>query len=133
MIKIIKLLILPAIIITTFAGMVSSAYADETKTITNVTIIKKDPNRHIVEAKTLNDEEIILHTVMPEQSNLLKEKESYLITYDSHNNITQIKKIHNVSQKRSATNGLILIMLYAIVIVLGVSIMRDAKLFSQNN
>lgn len=132
MIKIIKLLILPAIIITTFAGMVSSAYADETKTITNVTIIKKDPNRHIVEAKTLNDEEIILHTVMPEQNSFLKEKESYLITYDSHNNITQIKKIHNISQNRSAANGLILIMLYAIVIMLGVSIMRDAKLFSQN-
>lgn len=132
MIKIIKLLILPAIIITTFAGMVSSANADETKTITNVTIIKKDPSRHIVEAKTLNDDEIILHTVMPNQDSLLKEKESYLITYDNSNDIMQIKKIHNVSQKRSTINALILIMIYTIIIVLGVTIIRNASLFSQN-
>lgn len=131
MLKLIKLFIIPIILSASFLSMVSSANADETKTTTNVTIIKKDANRHIIEAKTLDDQEIILHTIMPNQNSLLKEKSSYLITYDGNYNIMQIKKIHNINQKNHDVSGVILLLLYAAIIILVLSIMHASKLFSQ--
>ena len=131
MLKLIKLFVIPIILSASFLSMVSSANADETKTTTNVTIIKKDANRHIIETKTLDDQEIILHTIMPNQNSLLKEKSSYLITYDGNYNIMQIKKIHNINQKNHDVSGVILLLLYATIIILGLSIMHASKLFSQ--